>query len=261
MAKSKQFLTGKVKSVQKGKISGAVASTGSPDRDGDVVNPQGWELENFKTNPILLWSHDAMSLPIGKVTNIMPMGNELIFDAVFAMRNPFAKMVSDLMEGGFLNTFSVSFIPQDIDQDGQINKAELLEVSVVNVPANAEARVSRQYKSFLEEEKKIAKKYVPDEESDHKEEEKVIEKVGRTISETNRKVLLNAVDSLNSAASVLKDLLEASTPKEDDKKSVKTEDVKVEPVKRVSQEKADASRAMKIALRAVEIARHKLKVN
>ena len=42
-----------------------VMSDGSVDRMGDVIEPDGWRLDNFHSNPIALFSHDPL-LPIGK---------------------------------------------------------------------------------------------------------------------------------------------------------------------------------------------------
>lgn len=135
-------------------IVGAVASTGSTDRDDEVLSPTGWDLENFKKAPRLLWAHDARQLPIGKITKIS-VNNKgaLIFDAKFADKeNAFAKQVKDLMKGGFLNTFSVGYKPLEIDGNKCL-KQELLEISVVNVPANPDARTDNfDYKAFKESE-------------------------------------------------------------------------------------------------------------
>lgn len=155
--KKKLYAKGFVKEIKEnGGITGAVASTGSLDREGDILEPGGWKLDNFRTAPRLLWSHMAHELPIGKVSNIIvdALGN-LVFDAELAEKeNDFAKKVADLMRGGFLNTFSVGFIP--LKQDGQrFLENELLEISVVNVPANPEARISLAYKSFEAELEKM----------------------------------------------------------------------------------------------------------
>ena len=159
----KQQITANIKAVKDGKLTGAVASTGDVDRDGESINPNGWNLENFKKNPVILFGHDPHSLPIGKATDIRMQGNELLFDAEFAVKeNPFAKMVSEMFEGKFLNTFSVGFLPQEQGDDGRIESAELLEISAVGVPSNpnavatrsAEANIEMMYKSFKKPELK-----------------------------------------------------------------------------------------------------------
>ncbi|MBC8485069.1 MAG: HK97 family phage prohead protease [Bacteroidetes bacterium] len=145
----KLYIKGSVKEVkQNGVITGAVASTGILDRDEEIIEPDGWVLDNFKLAPQLLWSHDSRLLPIGKVTKIDVMNGKLIFDAEFAVKDEFAKRVSDLMSDGFLSAFSVGFKPLKKEENRFVEQ-ELLEISVVNVPANPEARDSREYKNFM----------------------------------------------------------------------------------------------------------------
>ncbi|KKM62867.1 hypothetical protein LCGC14_1517310 [marine sediment metagenome] len=159
----KHFAKGLVRKIKEnGIITGAVGSTGSTDRDGEVLDPKGWQLENFKNAPRLLWSHDARSLPIGKVMNVrVDKDGSLRFDAEFAEKeNAFAHDVAKLVRGGFLNTFSVGFRGLEFDREEEtFTKMELLEISLVNVPANPDARLSHEYKSFMDKEKKaFAKK-------------------------------------------------------------------------------------------------------
>lgn len=146
----KKIIRALVKEVKDdGSITGAIASTSSVDRDGDILVPGGWQLDNYRKNPILLWSHDPYSLPIGKVTDIKIDNDNLVFDAQFAVKeNDFAAKVANLIKGGFLNAFSVGYIPQGQDEQGRTTGMELLEISVVNVPANQEALVSHEYRQF-----------------------------------------------------------------------------------------------------------------
>ncbi len=155
----KQYISAQVKEIKEGGIIvGAVATTDSPDRDGEILSIDGWELDNFIKNPVLLWGHDSRALPIGKVTNIKRVKNSLVFNAQFAVEeNDFAAKVSKLVTGGYLNTFSVGFLPKQRDGD-KFTKQELLEISVVNVPANTDAEVSRAFKDFQKVVKSIEKK-------------------------------------------------------------------------------------------------------
>lgn len=153
----KFYAKGSVLEIKDHKITGAVASTGSMDRDNEVLEPSGWILDNFRKAPRLLWSHNAYELPIGRITNIWVDGTDggLKFDAEFAAKeNDFAAKVEKLVKGGFLNTFSVGF--RALERDGsKFLKQELLEISIVNVPANPEARLSFDYKSFEDDVKKF----------------------------------------------------------------------------------------------------------
>src|SRR4051812_29647472 len=52
-------------------------SDATPDRYGDVVEASGWDLKEFKTNPIALLNHDP-DFPIGKWTDIRIEGGRLM---------------------------------------------------------------------------------------------------------------------------------------------------------------------------------------
>lgn len=145
---NKKIKSAYAKSVHGNKLVGALGSTPTPDRDGDVIVPGGIDVKNFMRNPVLLWSHDPYQLPIGKITNLSITGEGLIFDAEFASDiSDMAKSVRDMFAGGFLNAFSIGFIPHERDRE-KITKCELVEISAVNIPANPEALASRSYKSF-----------------------------------------------------------------------------------------------------------------
>ena len=46
------------------------ASTSTQDRDGEVVDATGWDLRNFKKNPVIMYAHDYRTLPIGKAPRV-----------------------------------------------------------------------------------------------------------------------------------------------------------------------------------------------
>ena len=43
-----------------------VASTGEVDRHGDTVAPEGWRLDAYRDNPVVLWAHDYGEPAIGR---------------------------------------------------------------------------------------------------------------------------------------------------------------------------------------------------
>lgn len=146
-----------------------VASTEEKNRYGQIVRMSGWKLDNYKRNPVLLWQHDSDALPIGKVS-IGVIGNQLIADAEFATEdmNPFAEKVYKMASAGYINAVSVGFLPHDgnmlVADDGEIEgmeftSQELLELSVVNVPANASALQVAHNLNFSEQE--INKLFAP----------------------------------------------------------------------------------------------------
>jgi len=106
----------------------------------------------------VLWGHEHRELPVGKAVGkkVWREGDELRFKIQFAPAdaNPKAEYVYNLYKGGYLNSFSIGFIPdmseidfpqEDNKKKGKkqpwriFNKVELLEISAVPVPANAAA--------------------------------------------------------------------------------------------------------------------------
>ncbi|MDP2654891.1 MAG: hypothetical protein Q8Q08_12795 [Candidatus Omnitrophota bacterium] len=118
-----------------------VFSTMDTDRHGDVVL-QNWELDAYLRNPVVLNSHnygDAAEI-VARMLDIGVVDNKLQGKMEFAVKeNPKAKVIFDLIAGGFANAFSAGFIVLEFGPNGEILKSELLEVSVVSVPANSMA--------------------------------------------------------------------------------------------------------------------------
>ena len=141
--KELQFLKGLVTKVKQDDytLEVAIASDNSEDRMGEVIEQEGWELDNFKSNPVLLWSHNHREPPIGKVVDIKIVDNKLLFRPQFAVKeNDFAEKIWKLYKGGFLSAFSVGFKSKERQGD-TFKRAELLEISAVPVPSNANALV------------------------------------------------------------------------------------------------------------------------
>ncbi len=114
-----------------------VVSTEDQDRQGEIVRQDGWNLDRYKQNPIVLWAHDYSSLPVGVAESIEVVNGKLTAKGRFASAeaNPFAQQVRKLYDAGILRTTSVGFIPTTMDGN-VITSAELLEFSFVPVPAN-----------------------------------------------------------------------------------------------------------------------------
>jgi len=121
----------------------AVASTDTEDRQGERVMVEGWQLKNFKENPILLFMHDHTK-PIGKATRVWidkaSGKSKLMFKGMISTATDVGRAAKQLMEEGILNSFSVGFRPLEMDGN-MITKSELYEISLVSVPANPDARL------------------------------------------------------------------------------------------------------------------------
>lgn len=120
----------------------AVFSTANIDRHGDIVF-QNWVLTAFQSNPVYLDSHNYGGIEhiLGRIEGIKA-DKVLEGDIVYALDNPKGLLAYNLTQKGFLNTSSVGFIPLEFDKDGNILKSELLEISAVSVPANADALIN-----------------------------------------------------------------------------------------------------------------------
>jgi HK97 family phage prohead protease len=118
---------------------------------GDVINPQGWDTKNFLKNPVALFAHDSSSPPIGRVRRTYVSGDRFMGDIEFAARETyeFADTIYRLVIDGFIRACSVGFMPiewqwaEEKSRPGGIDfeRQELLEISVVPVPANANALI------------------------------------------------------------------------------------------------------------------------
>lgn len=120
-----------------------VASTRARDRMGDTIDPAGWQLANYRRNPIVLYGHDYSSLPVGSAPDVRTTAEGLVATIRFA-DHPFAQQVYELYRSRMLNAVSVGFQPirwVHNDEEGGIDylEQELLEISAVPVPANPEA--------------------------------------------------------------------------------------------------------------------------
>lgn len=126
-----------------------VASNDKLDRYDEVIVAEGWQLENYKKNPVFQNSHKYGDIifTLGKSLVTEIRGNALVQKILFAVDiNPVAKLAYDLYRGKFLNAVSVGFIPirweTGSDQSAYRRKyleQELLELSAVSIPANPDA--------------------------------------------------------------------------------------------------------------------------
>ena len=163
-------------SSKKEKVS-FVASSATPDRYGDIIDQKGWILENYKKNPVVLLNHYSNQLPIGK-GNVYIRNDKLTIDVEFDSEDERAAEVERKAKKGFMNAVSVGFrplesksrseLPSDNKYYGQrgmyYSKAELLEVSIVTIPANGEATMLEQkfYNAMKEEILREVKEVIQD---------------------------------------------------------------------------------------------------
>ena len=134
-----------------------IISTESVDRDNDTIALRGWVLDSFARNPVVFYNHETYGYPIGKAVEIGVSGSalksvvEFMPSTVPNGAGEAAEAVWQMVEGGFLCAASVGFRPLEYttaksrmsDDDWwpalDFTKVELMEWSVVGIPANPDA--------------------------------------------------------------------------------------------------------------------------
>lgn len=131
-----------------------VASDETPDRYGDIVRMSGWDLKAYKQNPIVLFGHSS-SMPVGisrwigkedgpngpRLSAIVRMAAEGTSDFIDTLRRLLKQGIVKAVSVGFRVTKKPNLLE---DADGRITGIEfvgqeLLELSIVSVPANPNA--------------------------------------------------------------------------------------------------------------------------
>lgn len=133
-----------------------VVSDESINSYGFRVLTAGIKTDNFKRNPIMLFNHDSMSWgadvyngPIGRWENVTVSGDQLQADAIFDTADPKGLIIANKVQNNFLRATSIGFkilktseAPEDM-VPGQtrptVTECELVEISVVDMPANSNA--------------------------------------------------------------------------------------------------------------------------
>ena len=123
-----------------------VMSDASVDRMGDVIEQDGWELDNFRKNPIALFGHSS-GFPIGTWTDVGVSKGKLT--GRLELMPPVSDRLREIhaaINAGVLRAVSVGFHPIDMEplKDSKsggyrFTKQELVECSLVSVPANPNA--------------------------------------------------------------------------------------------------------------------------
>ena len=122
-------------------------SDGKPDRMNEIVDQASWDIKNYESNPLILWGHDP-SQPenvLGQGISLdLNQGGKSYITAQFdeAETNPRADMVFRQLIKRTLRCVSAGFINHTFEWEDDIpvlKDNELLEVSIVPIPANPRA--------------------------------------------------------------------------------------------------------------------------
>ena len=120
-------------------------------RDGVSVDIDGMDFSNYCKNPVVLFAHDysgrtgSSGLPIGRTVSLdRTPGGRIRADFEFLSGDPFADRVRNAWNRGFLRGASIGWRaiearPSERGRGLRIVKSELIEWSIVAVPADPDA--------------------------------------------------------------------------------------------------------------------------
>ncbi len=130
-----------------------ILSDESVDRMGDIISANGWDLRHFKNNPVALFNHHS-DFPIGVWRDLRVESGALRGHLELAPEGTSARIdeIRKLVAAKILRAVSVGFRvlqsePRRADKNGggsgflgeHFTKQELIETSLVSVPANPNA--------------------------------------------------------------------------------------------------------------------------
>lgn len=125
-----------------------IAGSEGEKRDGLDLKMAGARLDAYRNNPIVLWGHDyaGMRLPIGRAQPTIE-GPRLIADISFDQEDEFARQIESKYRRGYLNTVSLGWKINKIN-GRNVTDWELLDISAVPVPGDADALMQRQLRAL-----------------------------------------------------------------------------------------------------------------
>jgi hypothetical protein len=145
----KKYLESEVLEVEGEKLF--VASTDDVDRHGEVVIQEGIDIASYKENPVVLAYHNSTIPPLGRAEKVgfkkIDGKRRLVYDPVFHGQTELSRLYKEWKEAGIKMASSIGFIAKEWDEN-KITKSELLEISIVNVPANPAAMSLAYSKGF-----------------------------------------------------------------------------------------------------------------
>jgi HK97 family phage major capsid protein/HK97 family phage prohead protease len=131
-----------------------ILSTSNKARDGHVLLARGADLESFRQNPVVLFSHDPTE-PVGRCSDVSIQGDKIVAKVRFASPgvSPTADRVRGLVKDGVITAMSIGFDPdyrtaKPVDpaepRSGKVfSRWTLLEASFVAVPSDTGAIVTQ----------------------------------------------------------------------------------------------------------------------
>jgi len=268
----KAFIADQVKAVKDSRRITFTISTGAVDRQGDTIAVDGWKLDNYLKNPVVLFAHRYDQLPVAKAISLVKEAGALKATAEFPEKGlyPLADTVYEMLKAGFLRATSVGFRPlksvHNEERPGwamDFIEQELLEFSVVPVPCNPEALMDAAkgvagalsagvdlapLEQAIALAKSVTKEFgaatTPEHETAEAAEEspvgapEPITKSGRRFSAANEKRIRDAYDMCTKANAHLQELVDQMAEAMDDEPEPEPEKVVTAPVEKAPDQPA-----------------------
>ena len=138
-------------------IGRSVITSSAIDRDDDIVFSSGMSLTDaYKKNPIVLPMHEYREFPIGFTKQITQFANHVTatWEWLTDQAPTKAAKYYQLWEARVLNAVSIGFIPKEWEWVEErwgfdITEWEMLEHSIVTIPANQDAQRSIGSKQYI----------------------------------------------------------------------------------------------------------------
>jgi hypothetical protein len=205
---------------EKQRIVRAVISTADVDRYNTIVDPNGLDAGPFfMSGAPVLWDHGMHapigSVPIGNALKIYAKDGKLVAEWKFAdfsdqpveKWGPHARFVEDLWylyKNGHLGAYSISFIPKDVEYNGDkppvFRSWELVEFSLVSLPANPHATV------LDEKACRLYRRCVGPQRASELLQQAVNEEIALRAEEIATAIVRNALSAERSTLSILREL-------------------------------------------------------
>lgn len=135
-----------------------VVSTPEIDRYDTIIVPSGIDYTAYLNNPIVLAQHDSDDWPIGRCLGFAMNGENLEATIQIECITEEGEKLNKLINAGYVKAVSVGIIPIEYEEQ-TINgkkitvytKSELVEFSVVSVPANRQALLKKSLKTLIQD--------------------------------------------------------------------------------------------------------------
>jgi len=186
------------------------------DRIGDKIIPNGIDISDYLQNNIVLYNHDYETIIGNSIISMSENGKEMYADAYFDEESDISKRVKRQIQKGTLKAASIGLRVLETTQREptvseqalinavpwvkkvtDITKSQLIEWSVVTIPMNPDAMLTRAIQKGIDtiDIDLMKKSFIGDVKMEN--ENTIIEKAGATLSKTNMSDLTEAARLIN----------------------------------------------------------------